>query len=143
MKKDFGSFSTRLSYSYLKSIRYWNDYPKSAPPEFDITHNINVIVNYSILSNLMVGGRFIYSTGKPYTPQGAEFHSGRIPDYYKIDLNMYYLHSFYPGNLTVFYLMVNNITDRVNILDYHNGDKSNPVTTSYRRLFYFGISFEI
>jgi vitamin B12 transporter len=143
IKKDFGIMSTRLSYSYVLARRNWNDFPYLSPPEFDITNNLNAIVNLYITENFYVGGRFIYSTGKPYTPGGSDFHSARLPDYYKLDFNMFYIHSFYPGNFTVFYLMINNFTNRINILDYHNGDESKPITTPYRRLYYFGISFQI
>lgn len=143
IKKDLGRMSTRLSYSYVLARRDWNDFPYLSPPEFDITHNLNAIVNLNIKSNFLIGTRFIYSTGKPYTPKGSDFRSARLPDYYKLDLNIYYIHSFYPGNFTVFYLMINNLTNRINILDYYNGEESEPLTTPYKRLYYFGISFEI
>lgn len=100
-------------------------------------------MNLNLTSYLIVGSRFIYSTGKPYTPLGGDFHSARVPDYYKLDLSLFYIHSFYPENFTVFYLVVNNLTNRTNILGYHNGDENEPVTTSYKWLFYFGVSFEI
>ncbi len=143
MKKDLGRLSGRLSYSYLIARRNWKDFPYLAPPEFDITHNLNTIVNLNLTSYLSIGTRFTYSTGKPYTPAGGDFHSKRVPDYYKLDFSLSYLHSFYSGNFTVFYLAVNNLTNRINILDYHNGDENEPLTSSYKRLYYFGVSFEI
>ncbi|MCK4420403.1 TonB-dependent receptor [candidate division WOR-3 bacterium] len=143
IKKDIGRLESRLAYSYLIARRHWKDFSHLAPPEFDITHNLNAILNLSITNFLGVGTRLTYATGKPYTPIGESFHSERVPDYYKIDLNLSYLHSFYPGNFTVFYLAVNNITQRTNILDYHNGDVNEPVKSSYKRLYYFGVSFGI
>jgi hypothetical protein len=143
IKKELGRLSTRLSYSYVLARRNWNDFSYLSPPEFDITNNLNAIANLYITENFFIGGRFIYSTGKPYTPRGSHFHSARLPDYYKLDLNLYYIHSFFPGNFTVFYLMINNLTNRLNIINYHNGDESKPITTPYKRLYYFGVSFQI
>lgn len=143
IKKDVGKLQSRLSYSYLIARRYWMDFICSAPPEFDITHNLNSVVNFDLTNFLSIGTRFTYATGKPYTPMGEDFHSARVPDYYKLDFNLSYLHSFYQNNLTVFYLSVNNVTGRTNILDYHNGDIKEPVKSSYKRQYYFGVSFKI
>ncbi len=142
-KKDLGRLEGRVAYSYLIAKRYWKDFPHLASPEFDITHNLNTILNLNITSFLGVGTRFSYATGKPYTPMGESFNSARVPDYYKLDLSLSYLHSFYSGNFTVFYLAVNNITNRMNILDYHNGNENEPITSSYKRQYYFGVSFGI
>lgn len=142
-KKDLGKLYARIAYSYLIAQRLWNDFPSLAPPIFDITHNLNVVGNLSITNYFSVGAKASYSTGKPYTPLGKTFHSGRLPPYYTIDLNIFYLHAFYPGNFTVFYLSVNNITGHSNILDYYNGDENQPLESSYGRLYYFGLSFKI
>jgi vitamin B12 transporter len=143
LKKDLGRVDGRIAYSYLIAKRLWNDFPSLAPPAFDITHNLNVVGNVALTNFFSVGAKGTFATGKPYTPLGKEFHSGRIPPYYTIDLNLFYLHSFYPGNLSVFYLSINNVTGHTNILDYYNGDENAPLESSYSRLYYFGLSFSI
>jgi hypothetical protein len=125
------------------SRRNWEDYPYLAPPDFDITHNLTLILNVSPVPVFGIGAKYMYATGKPFTPIGEEFHSDRLPSYWTLDLSASYLHSFFTGNLTVFYFSVNNVTNRNNILEYRNGDKNSPVESSYGRLYYFGMSFQI
>jgi len=43
----------------------------------------------------------------------------------------------------VFYFSVNNVTNKDNILGYHNGDENQPIESSYGRLYYFGVSFQM
>jgi vitamin B12 transporter len=143
IKKSFDKIEARIAYSYLEAKRNWEDYPHLSSPDFDITHNLSAIFNISPSPVLSLGAKYMYATGKPFTPIGGEFRSDRLPPYWTLDLSAFYLHSFFNNNLTVFYFSVNNVTNRNNILGYHNGDRDEPIESSYGRLFYFGITFKI
>ncbi|MEJ2567848.1 MAG: TonB-dependent receptor, partial [candidate division WOR-3 bacterium] len=143
VKKSFEKIEGRIAYSYLKSERHWQDYPGLFPPDFDITHNLSAILNLNPVAFLQFGIKYMYATGKPFTPAGEDFRSARLPSYWTLDLSASYLYSFFDNNLTVFYFAVNNVTNRNNILGYHNGDINEPVESSYGRLYYFGVSFKI
>jgi vitamin B12 transporter len=143
IKKNFEKIEGRIAYSYLKARRDWQDYPGLFPPDFDITHNLTAILNVSPIPVFQLGAKYVYATGKPFTPMGGDFRSDRLPSYWTLDFSASYLHSFFVNNLTVFYLAVNNVTNRNNILGYHNGDVNEPVESSYGRLYYFGVSFQM
>ncbi len=143
IKKSFEKIEGRVAYSYLNSRRNWQDYPALFPPDFDITHNLNVILNVSPTPDFQVGAKYMYATGKPFTPAGGDFRSDRLPSYLTLDLSVSYLYSFFTDNLTVFFFSVNNVTNRNNILGYYNGDRNEPIESSYGRLYYFGVSFQM
>jgi vitamin B12 transporter len=143
IKKNFGKIEGRAAYSYLEARRNWEDYPYLASPDFDITHNLSLILNVSPIPVFSVGAKYLYATGKPFTPIGGGFRSDRLPPYCMLDLSVSYLYSFFPDNLTVFYFSVNNVTSKTNIVGYRNGNRNDPIESYYGRLFYFGISFKI
>ena len=143
VKKSFEKIEGRIAYSYLNSKRNWQDYPALFPPDFDITHNLNAILNVSPVPSFLIGTKYMYATGKPFTPLGGEFRSERLPSYWTLDLSVSYLYSFFDNNMTVFYFSVNNVTNRNNILGYYNGDVNEPIESSYGRLYYFGVSFQM
>ncbi len=143
VKKSFEKIEGRIAYSYLESKREWQDYPGLFPPDFDITHNLSAILNFTPVTFFQLGAKYMYATGKPFTPKDEDFRSSRLPSYWTLDLSASYLHSFFNNNLTVFYFSVNNVTNRNNILGYHNGDINEPIESSYGRLYYFGVSFQM
>jgi len=143
IKKNFEKLEGRIAYSYLKSERNWQDYPGLFPPDFDITHNLNAILNFTPVTFFQLGVKYMYAAGKPFTPSGGEFHSDRLPSYWVFDLSASYLYSFFDRNLTIFYFAVNNVTNRNNVLGYYNGDLNEPIESSYGRLYYFGVSFQM
>jgi hypothetical protein len=143
VKKSFEKIEGRIAYSYLDSERDWKDYPGLFSPDFDITNNISAILNFTPVTFFQLGAKFMYATGKPFTPVGENFRSDRLPPYWTLDVSASYLYSFFDNNLTVFYFSVNNVTNRDNILGYHNGDRDEPIESSYGRLYYFGVSFQM
>jgi len=143
LKKSFEKLEGRIAYSYLKSERNWQDYPGFFPPDFDITNNLSAILNFTPVTFFQLGVKYMYATGKPFTPMDGDFRSDRFPSYRTLDLSASCLHSFFDNNLTVFYFSVNNVTNRDNIIGYHNGDINEPIESSYGRLYYFGVSFQM
>ena len=64
------------------------------PADYDQTHVLNVVLQLRLPWNLMLGGRFFYSTGRPYTqlipPDGAGTvrNNQRIPDTIQFDVRI-------------------------------------------------------
>ncbi len=64
------------------------------PADYDQTHVLNAVLQVRLPWNLMVGGRFFYSTGRPYTqlipPDGAGTvrNNQRIPDTVQFDVRI-------------------------------------------------------
>jgi len=144
VKRSFSRLSGWISYSYLKARRKWFEYKRLTPPYFDITHNFTATVKYSFSPRFGLGLSYRHATGKPYTPAPEQYNTARVPDYEKLDLSLSYLHQFFEGNLTVFYLAVSNLLNRVNIFDYRYSpdySKREPVKSSFGRSVYFGVSF--
>jgi hypothetical protein len=144
LKHAMGPVSFRLAYSWLKARRRWMDLPVLASPYFDIPHNLTVVLNWDILDRLSIGLSFWHATGKPYTPGPGRYHESRVPDYQKLDLTVTYLHSFFAGNTTVFYVGASNILGRINIFDYRyssDWQRREAVESTFGRSIYFGFSF--
>lgn len=145
-KNSYRTISGRLSYSWLQARRKWLDAPRLAPPYFDITHNLTMVLNANLPKNFSAGISFRYATGKPYTPAPDKYHQARVPDYMRIDLSMSYLHRFFKNNLTVFYLGISNLEGRINIYDYrYSSDyqRRDAVKSSFGRSVYFGVSLNL
>ncbi len=143
VKKALGRLSGWTSYNYLIARRKEAEFTQLTPPDFDITHNLTAVLKLSLPRRFHLGSRFTWATGKPYTPYFGQHNSARVPDYSKWDADLSWLHSFFPGNSTVFYLGISNLLNRVNIFDYrYSSDYSQriPVTSSLGRSVYFGLS---
>ena len=143
IKKSFEKIEGRIAYSYLSARRDWQDYPGLFSPDFDITHNLTAILNVSPIPVFNIGTKYTYATGKPFTPMGGDFRSDRVPSYWTLDLSASFLVSFFTNNMTIFYFSVNNVTNRKNIFGYYNGDRNEPIESSYGRLYYFGLVFQM
>lgn len=83
------------------------------PADYDQTHVLNVVVQVRLPWNLMLGGRFFYSTGRPYTrlmfPTGdtAVRNNVRLPDNFQLDLRLDREWIFRRWALSVFLEVVN------------------------------------
>lgn len=83
------------------------------PADYDQTHVLNAVLQVRLPWNLMVGGRFFYSTGRPYTqlipPDGAGTvrNNQRIPDTIQFDVRIDREWSFRRFALDVFLEVVN------------------------------------
>ncbi|MCK4329338.1 TonB-dependent receptor [candidate division WOR-3 bacterium] len=146
LKKSFWEINSRISYSYLIARRHYHEFTELTSPDFDITHNLTVVLDYSPIPYFGISTCYRYATGKPYTPAPGEYNSNRVADYHKLDIDLSYLHSFFERNLTVFYVGFSNITGRINIFDYlYSPDWSEriPVKSSFGKSIYFGISVSL
>lgn len=105
LKKQQGNLTGWMSYTYSKSMRIvegineGNPYPSS----YDRTHDVSLVLSYSITPELTLSGNWIYSSGNPTSYPVARYeimnrtfyhyaarNSYRIPDYHRLDLSMNY-----------------------------------------------------
>jgi len=83
----------------IQGINNNNPYP--AP--YDKPHNISVVLNYPLISELQLGVNWIYSTGNPVTfpvgryeilgsvlPVYSDRNAYRMPDYHRLDFSLTY-----------------------------------------------------
>ena len=129
---------------------------EEAPSPFDITHNLTVVAKGRILGTLSVGLTLRYASGRPITPivgavpvAGKGYYlpvegpvgSERLPSFQQLDGQFSYLLFFGSGHQAVFYLAVNNLLDRANVLDYDYSidySRRQPRASLFRRFIYFG-----
>ena len=164
--KHGGFLQTRVSgwasYSLLRSRRLQPRHLgrevsyEQAPSPFDITHNLTLVGKAQLTAGLTGGLTLKAASGRPVTPvidavpaEGGGYYlpvegpvgSERLPAFHRLDGNLSYLRYFGSGHQAVFFLAVNNLLDRANILDYeYNLDYSErrPRATRFRRSVYFG-----
>lgn len=142
-KSNLGIFSGWISYSWLQARRRWLDLPVLAPPHFDITHNFTAVLNCDLPGNFTLGSSLRLATGKPYTPASRQYHAARVPDFQKVDLSLSYLHQFFTRDMTIFYLAVSNVLNRINVFDYRYSDDYTRRTaekSAFGRSVYFGVA---
>jgi hypothetical protein len=94
-----------ISYTLSKTERTINGINNNIPypAPYDKPHNISVVLNYPITSDLQLGANWIYSTGNPVTfptgryeilgsvlPVYSDRNAYRMPDYHRLDLSLTY-----------------------------------------------------
>jgi hypothetical protein len=168
----YGAFlNTRLSgwmaYSLLRSRRLqvrhlgFEMLHEEAPSPFDITHNLTLVTKMQIVRTLSGGLTLRYATGRPitpivgavsvadksyYLPVEGPVGSERLPSFQQIDGQLSYVHFFSSGHQAVFYLAVNNLLNRANVLGYEYSidyTQRQPRTSLFRRSIYFGTSISL
>lgn len=162
-------FYGRASYSYLQSQRLQlrrlggeGRVYEQGPSPFDITHNLSVVANATLVNGLgggvlSGGGTLRHATGQPHTPiVGAEAVSGgyyapvegpvgseRLPAFRRVDAQLNYYLPFGEGHSIVFYASVNNVLSRTNVLGYEYAADYSARTAqeaTLQRSFYFGVN---
>jgi vitamin B12 transporter len=143
-KRSYKEFNGWISYSLLDAKRKWMNLPNLSPVDFDITHNLNSILEINVNEHLKCGFAYRYATGKPYSSAGNLYNDSRVPSYQKLDMNLTYLYRFFEGNLSVFYLGISNLLGRDNIFDYYYSpdySRRETIKSTMLRTVYFGLSF--
>jgi hypothetical protein len=94
-RKQSGRVSGWLAYTLSRADRHFSC--GDAPSDFDQTHVFNAVAQVRLPHRLMLGGRFNFSTGRPYTLLHADLESGtftgsrnneRLPTYFQLDLRL-------------------------------------------------------
>jgi outer membrane receptor protein involved in Fe transport len=121
-----------LSYSYTRSMRKEYEQKSIYRPDFDVPHRVSVVATYNLPGNWQLGMKWLYSTGRPYTPivnsykdsiSGyyvpvfGKINSKRLPDYHTLEFRGLKKWTFENWNLTVF-IEVMNLYNHMNIAEY-------------------------
>jgi hypothetical protein len=126
--------------------------------EYDQPINATLIANYKLSREWSVGGKWAYTSGRPYTPvvgtsgsyaDGrpipvyAGINSGTLPDYHRLDLRID-RHLLYDTWKLNAYFELNNVYQRQNVVGYDYGpnyDKKDAIE-SFVIPFSFGVQGE-
>lgn len=126
-----------LNYSYMNS-KFKALEGEEVPGAFDQTHQLNFTLGYQVADDWLVGFKYKFATGKPYTPYNVEsstaagrgvfdmekYNSERMPDYMRVDLRVDKNFSFGKFGL-VTYIEFQNLLNRENVSEYYwDEDKS-------------------
>jgi hypothetical protein len=118
-----------IGYGYLDTRRHWLDYTESSPSSYDITHNLTIVLEYSITASWHLGATYKYATGRPYTPiVGSQYYptidlyapiygptnSARYKGFQRLDMRLSHYTRLFGVAFTVIYL------EALNILNIHN-----------------------
>jgi outer membrane receptor protein involved in Fe transport len=141
-----GWLSGWVSYGWLDSRRKELDHPTEVPSEYGVRHALTVVGKYRMTSEWELGGKFGWTTGRPFTPVAGstwdpargiwhpiygEHHSEEIPAFRRLDVRLTRLFSLPPlgglpeSGVCVFFVECLNALDTRNVLDYvYNDDYS-------------------
>ena len=118
------------------------------PGSFDYRHNITVIAGYQITDDWLVGVKFRYTTGRPYTPFDAaastllnrgvsdfgNFNGSRYKDYNRLDVRVDKKWNF-KGLSIVSYIELQNVFNTENVYQYFWNEYKNEESTIYQWSF--------
>ncbi|MBI3789234.1 MAG: TonB-dependent receptor [Ignavibacteriales bacterium] len=113
-----------FSYGFVDTKRKWMDFEEFAPSSYDITHNVTMVLTYTITPTWLIGVNYKFATGRPYTPAiGSVFHSNeniyeliyaaknssRYENYQRLDTRLTHFEQLFGDKFTVFYIEGLNI----------------------------------
>jgi hypothetical protein len=118
------------------------------PGSFDYRHNLTVIAGYQLPDDWLVGIKFRYTTGRPYTPfdiqastvigrgvyQTNKFNEARFKDYNRLDIRVDKKWNFKKWSI-VSYVELQNVFNTTNVYQYFWNEYKNEVGTIYQWAF--------
>ena len=119
------------------------------PGAFDPGNQFTLIAGYQFKNGWLIGAKFKYSGGRPYTPLNYEasaevnravfatdnFNSSRYPYYMRVDLRVDKKFDFKSASL-VGYIELQNLFDRENIYSYYWNEDTKSPGTIYQWAFF-------
>lgn len=123
-------FYGQMNYSYSKS-GFFAIAGGEKPAAFDPTHQFTIIAGYQVADDWLVGLKFRYAGGRPYTPFNisasttlgrgvydmSKFNNERYPVYHRLDLRVDKKFYFKKVTITT-YIELQNVYNRENIFGY-------------------------
>lgn len=118
------------------------------PGSFDYRHNLTIIAGYQLANDWLVGLKFRYTTGRPFTPfdiaastfagRGVSdfnnFNDSRYKDYNRLDLRLDKKWNF-KGLSIVSYIELQNVFNTENVYQYFWNEYKNTQGTIYQWKF--------
>lgn len=120
----------------------------SKPGSFDYRHNINLIAGYQISDDWLIGVKYRFTTGRPYTPYDVEqstilrrgvyqvdrFNEARYKDYSRMDIRVDKKWNFRKLSI-VSYVELQNVLNTTNVYTYFWNTYKNEMGTIYQWAF--------
>ncbi|MDX1699042.1 MAG: TonB-dependent receptor [Melioribacteraceae bacterium] len=143
-------FEGWASYGLINTKRKWLEFEELTMSDYDITHNLAIVLNYRLAAMWSAGVNYKYATGRPFTPvvdsqinplSGiyepiyGEDNSERYPNYHRLDFRITHLNQLFNKFFTVFYVEAINILDIDNLFGY---SYSPDYSERYKIKSYFG-----
>jgi Carboxypeptidase regulatory-like domain/TonB-dependent Receptor Plug Domain len=118
------------------------------PGSFDYRHNLTIIAGYQLPDDWLVGIKFRYTTGRPYTPFDIQastiagrgvylsdkFNEARFKDYNRLDIRVDKKWNFKKWSI-VSYVELQNVFNTTNVYQYFWNEYKNEVGTIYQWAF--------
>lgn len=137
-----------MNYSYIQS-GFTALEGGEKPGAFDPGHQFTLIAGYQFKNGWLIGTKFKYTGGRPYTPIDEraskrvnravfatdDFNSLRYPYYMRVDLRVDKKFDF-KGATLIGYIELQNLFDRENIYNYYWNDGSKRLATIYQWAFF-------
>jgi len=139
----YGILSYSLSESRITALE-----GGEKPGSFDYRHNLTVIAGYQLPDDWLIGLKFRYTTGRPYTPfniqastifrrgvyQTDKFNEARFKDYNRLDIRVDKKWNFKKWSI-VSYVELQNVFNTTNVYQYFWNEYKNEVGTIYQWAF--------
>jgi hypothetical protein len=139
----YGMLSYSLSESRITALE-----GGEKPGSFDYRHNLTVIAGYQLPDDWLIGIKFRYTTGRPYTPfdiqastimgrgvyQTDKFNEARYKDYNRLDIRVDKKWNFKKWSI-VSYVELQNVFNTTNVYQYFWNEYKNEVGTIYQWAF--------
>lgn len=118
------------------------------PGSFDYRHNMTLIAGYQLANDWLIGMKFRYTTGRPYTPideqastfagrevsDFANFNGARFKDYNRLDIRVDKKWNFKKWSI-VSYIELQNVFNTENVYQYFWNEYKNEKSTIYQWAF--------
>jgi len=146
-KSSVKNFDYWISYSFIDTKRYYQNYPSSATPDFVSKHNLNLVTKYypERLHTVFSLG-YNYASGRPYyNPLSTSFLNEKSPAYHNLSFKASYLTTI-RKMFAAWYVNIDNLSNYKNILGYRystDGRFKNPVLPPQYRAIFFGVYLSI
>ena len=146
-RKSIKKLDYRITYSLLLAERDYLDYPEAATPPFVNRHNLNVVMQYQLLSSrFRLGSTYTFASGRPYfNPNTDRFLEDTAPDYHNLSFNLSYL-TYLFDQFSVIYASVRNPLGFNQIYSYRfseDGTQREAVRPGATTSFFLGFSISI
>lgn len=136
-----------INYSYSQS-GFYATVGGEKPAAFDPEYQFTVIAGYQVADDWLIGLKFKYAGGKPYTPYNVQqstalgrgvwemdkFNSEKFPDYHRLDLRIDKKFYFRKSAITT-YFELQNVYNRQNVSGYFWNKAKNEQGTIYQWAF--------
>jgi vitamin B12 transporter len=108
-----------ISYSYLKTLRNYRDYPVGAIPPFASAHNLSLVFKQFIAPiHTFAGITYSFASGRPYDDKNSgSFMSGRTRPYNDISLSLTYVTRLFRKDCII-HMNITNLFGFKNVYGY-------------------------